>query len=53
MKNYWVAIPFPTRESAESTLCEVEEMGFRAAVVTTTKAMEHKYAVAPDLRGKE
>ena len=40
---YWVAIPFPTREQAESMLAEADELGYRAAVVKADACMIEKY----------
>jgi len=40
---FWVAVPFPCKEQAESMLCEVEELGYRAAVVEATPSMIQLY----------
>lgn len=52
-KVVWVVVPFMTREFAESVLCEVEELGYRGAVLTPSKAMVKQYCNSPDARNME
>jgi len=40
---YWVVIPFPSQEMAESALAEVDEIGYRAKVIRPTGTMIDRY----------
>ena len=51
-ETFWVVIPFPSRESAESAACEVDEIGYRHAVVKADAKMIALYVPAPCRHGE-